>query len=116
MKRTERYNWAAPYCAQHDGRRQIIVSGETVRAYDFDTGALLWEAAGLGRIQSRSLFQHDDLVFAMSGHTIRMLMAIRLGRRGNLTATDAIAWSTARGAAYTPSPLLHEGRLYVHHR
>ena len=30
-KRTERFNWAAPYVAQHDGRRQIIVSGETVR-------------------------------------------------------------------------------------
>ena len=49
----------------------------------------------------------------MSGHTIKMLMAIRLGRTGNLTGTDAIAWSTARGASYTPSPLLHEGRLYV---
>lgn len=22
-------------------------------------------------------------------------------------------WSTARGASYTPSPLLHDGRLYV---
>ena len=32
---------------------------------------------------------------------------------GALTGTDAIAWSTARGASYTPSPLLHEGRLYV---
>ena len=25
------------------------------------------------------MVQHDDLVFAMSGHTIKMLMAIRLG-------------------------------------
>ena len=42
-----------------------------------------------------------------------MIMAIRLGKTGNLTGTDAIAWSTSRGAAYTPSPLLHENRLYV---
>jgi len=42
-----------------------------------------------------------------------MLMAIRLGRTGTLTGTDAIVWSTARGAAYTPSPLLFENRLYV---
>jgi outer membrane protein assembly factor BamB len=113
VKRTERYNWAAPYVARHDGRRQIIVSGETVRGYDFDTGALLWEAAGLGENSIPQPVQHNDLVFAMSGHTIKMLMAIRLGRGGNLTGTGAIAWSTARGAAYTPSPLLHEGRLYV---
>jgi outer membrane protein assembly factor BamB len=112
-KRTEPYNWAAPYVAQHGGRRQVIVNGLTVRSYDFETGALLWEAAGLGENTVPQPVQHEDLVFAMSGHTVRMLMAIRLGRTGNLTGTDAIVWSTARGASYTPSPLLHDGRLYV---
>ncbi|HEX6162378.1 MAG TPA: PQQ-binding-like beta-propeller repeat protein [Vicinamibacterales bacterium] len=112
-KRTERYNWAAPYVATQGGRRQIIVSGETVRSYDFETGQFIWEAAGLGENTIPQPVQHNDLVFAMSGHTIKMLMAIRLGRTGTLTGTDAIAWSTARGASYTPSPLLHDGRLYV---
>ena len=112
-KRTEPYNWAAPYVARHDGRRQIIVSGLTVRAYDFETGKLLWEAAGLGENTIPQPVQHQDLVFAMSGHTVKMLMAIRLGRQGTLTDTDAIVWSTARGASYTPSPVLHDGRLYV---
>jgi outer membrane protein assembly factor BamB len=112
-KRTERYNWAAPYVAHHGGRRQIVVSGETVRGYDFETGRQLWEAAGLGENSIPQPVQHNDLVFAMSGHTIKMLMAIRLGRTGTLTGTDGIAWSTARGASYTPSPLLHDGRLYV---
>jgi outer membrane protein assembly factor BamB len=112
-KRTEPYNWAAPYVARHDGRRQVIVSGLTVRGYDFDTGALLWEAGGLGENTIPQPVQHDDLIFAMSGHTVKMLMAIRLGPRGTLTGTDAIAWSTPRGVSYTPSPVLHEGRLYV---
>ena len=113
VKRTERFNWAAPYVATHNGRRQIVMSGETVRGYDFESGELLWAAAGLGENTIPQPVQHGDLVFAMSGHTIRMLMAIRLGRRGELTDTDAIAWSTSRGASYTPSPLLHDGRLYV---
>lgn len=112
-KRTEPYNWAAPYVAQHAGRRQIIVSGLTVRGYDFETGKQLWEAAGLGENTIPQPVQHQDLIFAMSGHTLKMLMAIRLGRQGTLTGTDAIAWSTQRGASYTPSPLLHDGRLYV---
>ena len=112
-KRTEPYNWAGPYVARHDGRRQIIVSGLTVRSYDFDTGALLWEAGGLGENTIPQPVQHSGLIFAMSGHTVKMLMAIRLGRKGDLTGTDAIAWSTARGASYTPSPLLHDNRLYV---
>ena len=112
-KRTEPYNWAAPYVARHNGRRQIIVNGLTVRSYDFETGALLWEAGGLGENTIPQPVQHEDLIFAMSGHTVKMLMAIRLGRTGNLTGTDAIAWSTPRGAPYTPSPVLHESRLYV---
>jgi outer membrane protein assembly factor BamB len=113
VPRTERYNWAAPFVAIHGGRRQIVVNGEITRAYDFDTGALIWEAAGLGENSVPQMVQHRDLVFAMSGHTIKLLMAIRLGRTGVLTGTDAIAWSTARGVSYTPSPLLHDGRLYV---
>jgi len=112
-RRTERFNWAAPYVATHGGRRQIIMSGQTVRGYDFDTGVAIWEAAGLGENTIPQPVQHGDLVFAMSGHTVRMLMAIRLGRTGNLTGTDGVVWSTARGASYTPSPLLHENRLYV---
>ena len=40
VPRTERYNWAAPFVATHAGRRQIVVNGETIRGYDFETGAL----------------------------------------------------------------------------
>ena len=113
VPRTERYNWAAPFVATHAGRRQIVLNGEITRGYDYDTGAVIWEAAGLGENSVPQMVQHDDLVFAMSGHTIKMLMAIRLGRRGTLTGTDGVAWSTARGVSYTPSPLLHDGRLFV---
>lgn len=112
-KRSEPYNWAAPYVALHGGRRQIVVSGLTVRGYDFETGVQLWEAGGLGENTVPQPVQHGDLVFAMSGHTVRRLMAIHLGRTGTLTGTDAIVWSTTRGASYTPSPLLHANRLYV---
>lgn len=113
VPRTERFNWAAPFVAVHEGKRQIIVNGLTVRSYDFETGRLLWEAGGLGENSIPQPVQHNDLVYAISGHTIRMIMAIRLGRTGSLTGTDGIAWSTPRGAAYTPSPLLHDNRLYV---
>ena len=53
------------------------------------------------------------LVYALSGFRGNAIRAIKLGRTGELTGTDAIAWSTARGVSYTPSPLLHAGRLHV---
>ena len=113
IPRPERYNWAAPFVATHAGRRQIVINGETTRGYDYQTGAEIWRAAGLGENSVPQMVQHNDLVFAMSGHTIKLLMAIRLGRTGDLTGTDAIAWSTPRAVSYTPSPLLHDGKLYV---
>jgi outer membrane protein assembly factor BamB len=112
VARTEPFNWAAPFVAAHAGRRQIIVNGLTVRSYDFDTGRLIWEAAGLGENSVPQVVQHEDLVFAMSGHTVKLLMAIRLGLDGTLTPGNGIVWSTPRGVSYTPSPVLHDGRLY----
>ena len=111
--RDEPFNWAEPYVVEHDGERQIVVNGLTVRGYDFETGTLVWEAEGLGENTIPQPVQHEDLVFAMSGHTVKNIMAIRLGRKGELTGTDAIVWSTSRGAPYTPSPLIHDGILYV---
>jgi outer membrane protein assembly factor BamB len=49
----------------------------------------------------------------MSGYRDPRLMAIKLGRTGDLTGTDAVAWETTRGTSYTGSPALHDGRLYV---
>jgi outer membrane protein assembly factor BamB len=113
-KRPEPYNWAAPYVASHDGRRQIVMSGLTVRGYDFETGTLLWEVEGLGENTIPQPVQHHDLVFAMSGHTVRRLMAIRLGRTGNLAGTDAIAWSTAGRVVYTLTASPQQPALRAH--
>ena len=49
----------------------------------------------------------------MSGYRNPNLMAIRLGRTGDLTGTDAIVWENQRGNSYTPSPVLHDGILYL---
>ena len=49
----------------------------------------------------------------MSGFRNPNLMAVRLGHTGDLTGTSAVVWSTTRGTSYTPSPVLHDGMLYV---
>ena len=106
--------WAAPFVAAHAGRKQVIVAATAkVRSYDLETGKLIWECAGLGTNVIPAPVQLGDLVYVMSGHRNPNLMAIRLGREGDLTGTDAVVWSTTRGAAYTASPVLEDGRLYV---
>jgi outer membrane protein assembly factor BamB len=107
-------NWSGPYITTHNGRKQIIVSASReVCGYDFGTGTLLWKATGLGQNTIPAPVAADGLVFVMSGFRNPNLMAIRLGREGDLTGTDAIVWQNQRGNSYSASPVLHEGKLYV---
>jgi outer membrane protein assembly factor BamB len=100
--------------AEHEGRKQVIVAATAkIRSYDFETGKLIWDCAGLGTNVIPAPVQQGDVVFVMSGHRDPNLMAIRLGREGDLTGTDAVLWSQTRGTSYTASPVLDDGRLYV---
>jgi outer membrane protein assembly factor BamB len=111
--RTDGTNWAAPLVVTHAGRKQIVVnSARKVRAYDYQTGKQIWEVAGLGQNTIPRAVQHQDLVLVMSGFRNPQLMAIRLGREGDLAGTDAIVWRMDRGLSYTASPVLLDGKLY----
>jgi outer membrane protein assembly factor BamB len=105
--------WSTPLIAPVDGRKQVIVSAtKFVGGYDLVTGKLIWQATGLGRNVIPQPVVADGTVHVMSGYQNPNQLAIRLGREGDLTATDAVQWQNQRGNSYTPSPVLHEGRLY----
>ena len=114
VARDEGTNWAAPLVVDYKGQKQIIVAAtKKVRSYDFNTGELLWECGGLGANTIPQPVSDGELVFVMTGYMNPNLMAIRLGRRGDLTGTDAIVWSQTKGNSYTPSPVLYDNKLYV---
>ena len=113
-ERDEPSSWSTPLVIEHAGRRQVVVAAtRKVRSYEVETGKLIWECAGLGsNVISAPVYQ-DGVVFVMSGHRDPKLMAIKLGKEGDLSGTDAVLWSQTRGISYTLSPVLHEGKLYV---
>jgi outer membrane protein assembly factor BamB len=55
----------------------------------------------------------DGIIYLTSGFRGSALEAIRLGRSGDLTGSDAIIWSHDKGTPYVPSPLLADNLLYV---
>lgn len=113
VERDEASSWSPPLVVTHEGRKQVVVSASNrVRSYDAATGKLVWEASGLGSNVIPAPVTTDGLVFVMSGHRNPNLMAIRLGREGDLTGTDAIVWTNSRGNSYTASPVLHDNKLY----
>ena len=111
--REERTSWSTPLVVVHDGKPQVITDASgKIRSYDLAGGKLLWECAGLTRNVIPSPVARDGTVYSMSGFMGNALLAIQLGRTGDLTGTDAIAWTYKKSTPYVPSPLLCGDRLY----
>ena len=111
--RDEGTSWATPLIVKYDGKTQVVTDASNkIRDYDLATGQLLWECGGLTANVIPSPVADDKTVYCMSGFRGNALMAIKLGRKGDLTGTDAIAWRHDKGTPYVPSPLLYGDKLY----
>jgi outer membrane protein assembly factor BamB len=112
VQRDELSTWSPPLVVTHNGRKQVVVGGRRARSYDPATGKLIWECAGLGTNSIPAPVIFGGIVYIMTGHREPNLLAIRLGRQGDLSGTDAVVWSHNRGNSYTCSPVLHDNKLY----
>ena len=112
--REEMTSWSTPLVVEYQGRTQVITSAtDGVRSYDFDTGDLVWEGAGVTPNAIPTPVTADGIVYLMSGYRGNQLYAVDLSKaRGDITGTDALVWSLDRDTPYVPSPVLHDGILY----
>jgi outer membrane protein assembly factor BamB len=114
VRRDEIDSWSTPLVVEHGGRAQVVTGAmRGVRAYDAETGAIVWETAGLTMNPIPSPVAADGLVILMSGFRGNSLKAIRIAdAKGTVTGPPAIAWTLDRDTPYVPSPLLYDGTLY----
>jgi len=111
--RDEQTSWSTPLIFSHAGRTQVVVNATAkVRSYDLTTGKELWSVGPLTPNAIPSAVAGNGLVYAMSGFRGSALYAIKPGATGDITGTDAVAWSYTRNTPYVPSPLLYDKRLY----
>lgn len=112
--RDEGATWATPAVAKVDGKTLAIVpaSGKT-RAYDVESGQVVWEVGGLTSNVIPSPVVVDGIVYVMSGYQGTALQAIKLkGAKGDLTGSKHVLWTHNRQTPYVPSSLVYEGALY----
>src|SRR5262245_29533757 len=106
-------NYATPVIATLAGKPQLIQTGmDEVTGYDPETGKQLWSCTGLSEVTANTAACSDKLVFASGGFPEKNLLAIRADGSGDVTRTHVV-WKTKSGVTYVPSPLYHDGRLYV---
>ncbi|MDP6929450.1 MAG: PQQ-binding-like beta-propeller repeat protein [Planctomycetota bacterium] len=114
IARDEASSWATPIVVEQAGRHQLIVPGtKRVRAYDTDSGEIVWECSGLSRNIVASPVAGHGMVFAGSSYDTRAMYGIRLdGSLGDITGTDQVVWSRRTRTPYVPSLLLLGEDLY----
>ena len=97
-----------------NGAYQVIVPASGfIRAYDVETGDELWRCSGLTQAAIPSPVLGFGKVYCTTGFGGFAMLAIELGRTGDLTGTDGIAWQIDDGTPYVPSPILYGDKIYV---
>lgn len=112
--REEDTSYATPFPVKVNGKLQVIASAtDRVRAYDVQTGNVIWECGGQTRNVVPTPVAGYGMVYCASGFRGSALQAIKLVATGDLTDSDAIAWQVNEATPYVPSLLLYEGRIYA---
>ena len=107
------YVFGTPALAGTPAQPELVFAlPEELWAINPDTGKLRWFAhSGLPGNIAPSVVAGDGIVFAFGGFPQLGAVAVKTGGKGDVTGTHRL-WQT-RDSTYVPTPLLHEGRLYV---
>ena len=113
-ERDEKTSWTTPVAVRVEGKTQVVVNGQNrIRSYDPATGDVLWECGGQTANVIPTPVVGHGMIFCTSGFRGSKLSAIKLGRTGDLTGTDAVVWEVGEATPYVPSPLLYGEKVYV---
>ncbi len=115
--------WSSPYVWTHSGRSELVVIGKQhAIAYAPDSGTELWRLKGLTGQSTPSPVAADGLLYLATGsqgESNRPVFAVRPGASGDISLAKGeaqskyVAWFHPRASAYTSSPLVYRGRMYV---
>ena len=112
--------WATPTIIAGPKGDELVTNGTKVRAYDPNTGELLWTLAPNSEIAIGTPVIHKDLAIITAGYPpVRPVYAVRAGAHGDISlpkgksSSEAIAWSHDRDGTYISSPIVYRDQLYT---
>ncbi len=114
QERDERSSWFTPLVTEVDGKPQVITTGANhTRAYELETGRLLWSGPGLTVNCIPTPISASGTAFLTSGYRGAAFLAVNLEQaQGDLEKSGAIAWRYDQDTPYVASPVLYQNTLY----
>lgn len=105
--------FSTPLLVDHDGARQLVsVGADQTHAYDPRTGDELWHVRYVGFSTVPAPVAAAGRLYLVTGFFGPEVMAVRMGGRGNVTASH-LEWKYKGAVPETPSPLLIDDRLFL---
>jgi outer membrane protein assembly factor BamB len=119
--------WAAESTESADPKRHqrtelIVVGRQHAVSYDPVTGKELWRMRGLTGQSTPSPVAGEGMLYLATGsqgESNRPVFAVRPGASGDISLAKGeesnafVAWFHPRASAYTSSPLVYRGRIYI---
>ncbi|MBR90888.1 MAG: hypothetical protein CMO66_06430 [Verrucomicrobiales bacterium] len=111
--RNELPSWGTPNVWPGKVPELVTNGSKFIRGYDPATGKELWRLGGSSKITAPTpVFAGERILVASGRHPERPIFCLRAGGRGNITATQNVAWQNRRGP-YMPTPLIYRGKVYA---
>lgn len=105
-ERNELPSWATPTVV--NGREIVTNAPNAIRGYDPGTGKELWSFGGSSKITAPTpIYTKDYLVVASGRRPEAPVFVVRADQHGTQV------WSKTQRGPYMPTPLIHDGLLYV---
>ena len=114
--------WSTPFVWRTKEREEVVSVGHGVAIGYDNHGKELWRLLGLSGQATPTPLAGANLLFLSTGsqgESNRPVYAVRPGASGDISLSEGethnafVAWKHPRASAYTSSPLLYRGRLYI---
>jgi outer membrane protein assembly factor BamB len=120
--RDEKTTYSTPVIWQNNLRAELVTNGKIARSYDPASGKMLWQLKMAGEMAVPSpVYDKEHVYVGIAGGrgAKGSLYAVKAGAEGDITPADSglvsagVTWSLPGGGPANPSPILHNGLLYL---